>query len=83
MENGKFGRMGREAPLFIIITAGKHAGSVLDYHHLSVSQIVTHSSMLVSSSFLFPPKVRLLKPLQGAPAGSQFGPPPPMQGPGD
>jgi len=30
--------MGREVSLFIIITAGKHAGSVLFYHHLPVPQ---------------------------------------------
>ena len=28
--------MGREVFLFIIITTGKHAGSVLGYHHLPV-----------------------------------------------
>ena len=28
--------MGREVSAFIIITTGKHAGSVLVYHHLSV-----------------------------------------------
>ena len=30
--------MGREVSVFIIITTGKHAGSVLVYHHLSVNQ---------------------------------------------
>ena len=34
--NGRFGHMGREVSLFIIITTGKHAGSVLVYHHLPV-----------------------------------------------
>ena len=37
LENGKFGRMGTEASLFIIITTGKHAGSILVYHHLPVT----------------------------------------------
>ena len=32
-ENGRFGQMGREASLFIIITTGKNAGI---YHHLAV-----------------------------------------------
>ena len=36
LENGRFGRTGREVSAFIIITTGKHAGSVLVYHHLSV-----------------------------------------------
>ena len=36
MENGRFGRMGRAVSVFIIITTGKHAGSVLVYYHLPV-----------------------------------------------
>ena len=36
LENGMFDRMGMEVSVFIIITTGKHAGSVLVYRHVPV-----------------------------------------------
>jgi len=47
-ENGRFGRMGREVSAFIIITTGKHAGSVLVYHHLSVHKDVILAGLCCS-----------------------------------
>ena len=42
--------MGREVSAFIIITTGKHAGSVLVYHHLSVYLSIIQDTRAKSSS---------------------------------
>ena len=52
LEDGSFGRMGREVSAFIIIT-GKHASSVLVYHHLSVVTLVQRSIAMAAVAILF------------------------------